>query len=835
MSRLLHLFLGLTLAILLAGTGAAQAPRDGATPPPSPVSAETKAARTKLDAFKLQLEQKEAALQRPNIADGELQGLRQEVDPIAGAIRDLIGEWTPRLDAARERLAQLGAKPEGEEESPDVQRERREREAAVAEIDETVRLGRTLLVQAEQLVTQLGDRRRALFARALFERSSGLVSPELWRAVATSLPRDLVALDVVMSDWWERVRRRADLGSLTLVGLALGIALALYAGRLRLAPRLVRRDPSAIDPPARRKLLAALGVILVGALPAVLGSYLVDAALTQVGMTPPRVAPFVTAVLGGFAFVASMEALADALLAPGRSAWRLLALGDRAAARVHRFVVVIAAVYAVGKALEALNKAIAAALPISIAARGVFALLVALLLAELLRRSATHASAEEECLGPYVPTERELGGSIRILGWIAVATVVAACVVGYVALASFLLDQLAWVAVIAAGLFLAIGLVDEFLGNTLRGETRVATTLQANTGLRRRSLQQIAVLSTGLAKLVLFIAAILLVLAPWGVESGDLLSSVRAAFFGFTVGDVTISLSTVAIALAIFAAGFTVTRLVQRWLESAYLPATDLDAGLRNSIVTAFGYLGFFVAAAFAFSYLGLSLDRIAIVAGALSVGIGFGLQSIVNNFVSGLILLWERPIRVGDLVVVGDGEGYVRRINVRATEIETFDRSTVIVPNSSLISGTVRNRVRSDRSGRVIVPVSVLRTADPARVAELLSACAADHADVLKTPPPRVFFKKIGDANLDFELMAFVVDVDLQARVQSDLNFAIFKALSAEGVIPPLAPPVMEVRGLSPVEQALGQIASAIGQDKVAPPEERRPEPKRRLGTGSA
>ena len=253
----------------------------------------------------------------------------------------------------------------------------------------------------------------------------------------------------------------------------------------------------------------------------------------------------------------------------------------------------------------------------------------------------------------------------------------------------------------------------------------------------------------------------MLALAPWGIESADLLSSLRAAFFGFKVGDVTISLSAIAIAGLIFALGFTVTRVVQRWLDTTFLPATDLDAGLRNSIRTAAGYFGIIVSGAVAFSYLGLSLDKLAIVAGALSVGIGFGLQSIVNNFVSGLILLWERPIRVGDLVVVGDGEGYVRRINVRATEIETFDRSTVIVPNSNLISGVVKNRVRSDRTGRVIAPVSVPRTADPVRAAEIIAECARAHAEVLKEPPPRVLFKKIGDAWLEFDLVCFVADVN--------------------------------------------------------------------------
>ncbi len=365
---------------------------------------------------------------------------------------------------------------------------------------------------------------------------------------------------------------------------------------------------------------------------------------------------------------------------------------------------------------------------------------------------------------------------MRVLGWSAVAAVIASVLLGYVAFATFLVDQLVWIGLILAMLLVAMAFGDEFTTGALGGETRIATMLQANTGLRRRSLQQIALLANGIGRIVLIIAAIMLALAPWGVDSADLLSSVRAAFFGFRVGEVTISLATVALALLIFAIGFAVTRVVQGWLDTTFLPATDLDAGLRNSIRTAFGYLGFFVAAALAFSYLGLSLDRIAIVAGALSVGIGFGLQSIVNNFVSGLILLWERPIRVGDLVVVGDGEGHVRRISVRSTEIETFDRSTLIVPNSNLISGVVKNRVRTDRTGRVTISVNVLRNQDPVRAAELLARCADAHPDVLKDPPPRVVFKKIGDTWLEFELVAYVSDVNLQQSVQSDLNFALFQ-----------------------------------------------------------
>jgi small-conductance mechanosensitive channel len=516
--------------------------------------------------------------------------------------------------------------------------------------------------------------------------------------------------------------------------------------------------------------------------------------------------------------VAFVRALADAVLAPNCAPWRLIPMSEAAAVRIVRFLALLATVVVVGKVVETLNQAIAAALPITVATRAVFALGAALVLAELLRRLASRTSQDEACLGPYVATDAEVGsGPARIVAWTAVVAVVASVLTGYVALASFLVDQAMWISVLLALVLLGINLADEFIGGTLRGQTRIATALQANTGLRRKSLEQIGVLANGAARVVLIVAGIMLALAPWGIESADVMSSVRAAFFGFKVGDVTISLSAIIIAVLLFGLGFGATRVVQRWLDSTFLPATELDAGLRNSIRTAFGYCGVFVAAAIAFSYLGLSLDRIAIVAGALSVGIGFGLQSIVNNFVSGLILLWERPIRVGDLVVVGDGEGYVRRINVRATEIETFDRSTVVVPNSNLISGVVRNRVRSDRTGRVVVTVPVPRASDPDQVAEIMRSCALAHREVMSEPAPRVLFKKMGESTIEFDLVCFVDEIEVLARVSSDLMFAIFRALREAGIGQPAPEAKTVATELSRIEQSLEHLADAVAATRPA------------------
>ncbi|MGB6174739.1 MAG: mechanosensitive ion channel domain-containing protein, partial [Methylocella sp.] len=272
-----------------------------------------------------------------------------------------------------------------------------------------------------------------------------------------------------------------------------------------------------------------------------------------------------------------------------------------------------------------------------------------------------------------------------------------------------------------------------------------------------------------------------LVVAPWGLQSSDLSIDFGAAFFGFKVGEVTISPFSIIIAIGIFTLAFAAFHAVLQWMDSKLLPRMNFDLGLRNSIRTSLGYVGFVIAAGLALSYLGLNFEKLAIVAGALSVGIGFGLQSIVNNFVSGLILLWERAVRVGDWIVVGGDQGFVRRINVRATEIETFDRAQVIIPNSSLVTGVVTNLVRNDRTGRIVIPLTVAGSADPDKVREVLWSAAKANQLVLTMPAPQVLFTGMSASALNFELRAYVGDVETMFRVKSDLHFAIFKRFKEE------------------------------------------------------
>ena len=211
---------------------------------------------------------------------------------------------------------------------------------------------------------------------------------------------------------------------------------------------------------------------------------------------------------------------------------------------------------------------------------------------------------------------------------------------------------------------------------------------------------------------------------------------------------------------------------------------TTMGQGARDAMVTITGYIMFLIAALAGMSAAGFDFSNIAIIAGALSVGIGFGLQNIVNNFVSGLILLFERPVRKGDWIAVGGTEGVVTDIQIRSTRIQTFDRSDVIVPNSELISNQVTNWVLSNRSGRAIVPVGVAYGTDTGKVRDILMAIAEENENVLKTgrfPAPTVLFREFGDSSLNFELRVFLRDVDNRLSVISELNFAIDKSFREE------------------------------------------------------
>jgi potassium-dependent mechanosensitive channel len=288
-----------------------------------------------------------------------------------------------------------------------------------------------------------------------------------------------------------------------------------------------------------------------------------------------------------------------------------------------------------------------------------------------------------------------------------------------------------------------------------------------------------------------------LVLYVWEVHDPALSALGKAWKLGGNVGSTKVTLGVAVMAALALYASVLVSKLVAFALEEEVYPRSSLDTGMQNAVTQMLRYLLWFLGLMLGLGVLGVKLQNLAIIGGALSVGIGFGLQNIVNNFVSGLILLVERPIRIGDVIEFEGRWAVVRRIGIRATLIETWDRSEVIVPNGDLLSAKIVNWTHSNVSNGINIAVGVAYGSDSAAVAGLLVRAALGHPEVLKEPAPTAFLMKFGDSALEFELHCFVPSLDSRVRVSSDLRAAVYRDLTAAGIAIPF--PQREIRLLGP------------------------------------
>ena len=729
--------------------------------------------RQTLDSARSTIADIETALKADNLSDSDLVRLRAAGDPLAAQLQAVIVDLSPRLEASAKRLAELTPKSK----EPAVSRfgelraRRREAEARRARRRPALGEGDAAADRRHRRAHRRGAARpvRPRDLRAVVERAEPAVVDRsgargagrreraggaVRRLAATACPPASACRrgSAFSRRCWRSSRsRRRSTGSPVASSPAIPTPASPTASAARSAPHGRRR----CSPPRRWSRSAS------------------SPTRSTSSTFPTRARKgALDAVLDGLRLLAIANALAHGLLAPGRANWRLVNLSDRSAALIERLWLGVAAILAVERLLEPAVDALGS-LNIAVAGRAVGATLAALFLAATLRRLAAGAGE----------TARPAWAAARAaFAWALAGLTIGATLTGYVAFATYVVQQTMELTMIVATLYIVDAVLQEGAEALLKPGAPVGRGLTAAIGLRRDALDQIVVLVQGFARLTILVGGTMIVLGRWSV-SQDFTSSLRAAYFGFKIGGVTLSVSSLLVAGAALAIGMAATRALQNWLSSRYLPRTRLDAGVSNSIRTIVGYIGVLAALAVSGAQLGLDFQKLAIVAGALSVGIGFGLQSIANNFVSGLILLWERGIRVGDWVVVGAEQGFVRRINARATEIETFDRGTLIVPNATLVGGPVKNWMHADRTGRIVVAVNVAYESDVETAREILIAAAKAQDSVLAIPAPLVLFNQFGDWALKFELICYVDDIVMAERVRSEMNFDILRRMREAGL----------------------------------------------------
>ena len=776
-----------------------------------------------INIWSVQVSALEQVVEDDEATDEQLRELPGILEGLSGEIREFNDELEPRLTEAQVQLKTLGpAVAEGApEEAAEIAVQRKRLGAEVAAYDGLKKQADVLLVRVGQLIDGANTARRERFAEALLKPVPNLHSQYFWRRAFTNIPYqfDLAAREI---SGWLNLAAGDGIWRIALLLLApLAVAALLwYAAKDFSIYRAIPGVPGAEIPAlARRGAAAVLGAAKDAApyLGVLATFYLMALAA---GLIAPGGDSFLAQASVSVAAGVFLVALVWRCLAPVQPNWRLVVTDKGPALRLGVMLSALIIIWLVDQLLTLADPILFTSYPSIVLRSVVVAALIAALLVAIL----------------FVPIgNQHAKGSISYRGWpgwlflvisLVAAFVVLAAIFGYVALALFAATQ----AVVTAGVLAVMYLLHLTAEHI---STRNAV-LKAESGPAEHDehaggpslLGALRVLSALLMDVVILIVGVTILLLQWRFDWVEVEGWIKTAFVGFEIGGLTISLQAILIALGVFAVGLVLTRIIQRWLIRRTLLGREGDIGLRESLKTGVGYVGFILSAIAAISYLGIGFTNLAIVAGALSVGIGFGLQSIFNNFVSGLILLVERPIKVGDWIEVGAYQGTVKRISVRATEIETVHRDSVIVPNANLITDTVTNSMHNDRTCRVDLPVGVSYDTDVELLRKTLLDVAAANGAVLKSPAPFVYFAGYGESSLDFELRAFLRNIGRRLSVSSELRFAIWFALKDVGIAMPFPQRDIHIKDFDVIHAAGAKYA---GSRRKAKEPEATPAPTKR------
>ncbi|WP_416310596.1 DUF3772 domain-containing protein [Pseudomonas sp. W03] len=771
----------LALMLSLAGATAALAGEPGTTTPASAFELPDLPDEASLDQLSERLE-----LIRQRVSadsdDSLLASLRQAALQVQLRAEQSAGDLSTRLARTGDQLKVLG--PEVAGEADNLTRQRNDLLAEQKQLTNQVQRVNQVDSAAQDLAAQIVNLRRSQLNSQIATRSPPPFSPRFWSNLIRPTDDDLARLSAVHAQVADSLAEAWQPGNRAPFIVCLIAAALLWIPGRRLLEGLLTKAMIRWIPVGRlRRSALALSVSLATIVTLGGGAALIREGLDwheQLGGNMSNLADQLLALVIFCTFTAG---LGRGLLAVQRPSWRLPDLPDPVAKSLSHFPWLMAWLLLLLGTQERLNSASGASLALTAAVNGITALATAVLFAAALygyRRSSRETNYEASPLTSVLV--------MAIL--LTVLLILLALFSGYLSLAYFLAGKLLWASVICASGYLLTALFGDLCEALLSPKHPIGERLAQNLGVNPQHQAQFTTLLTGTGRTLLVLTTLLVAFSTSGTSPGELLQGlVQLVKSGQSLGRLNIVPQDILLALATLAGGLFGLRLLKRWLADELLPETSMDVGMRASLVTLVGYIGMVILVLLVLSALRINLTSLTWVVSALSVGIGFGLQAIVQNFISGLILLTERPVKVGDWVsLTGGVEGDIRRINVRATEIQMSDQSTVIVPNSQFISQNVRNVTMSNALGVVSISLTLPLDTDVLKVREVLLGAFAEHESITATPATSVTFKELGATGLTLGVSGYVNSPRAVATARSDLLFTILGRLRELGI--PLSSP---------------------------------------------
>ncbi|MBX4336524.1 mechanosensitive ion channel family protein [Bartonella raoultii] len=473
--------------------------------------------------------------------------------------------------------------------------------------------------------------------------------------------------------------------------------------------------------------------------------------------------------------------LAVVLLSQSRGHTALLNIAPSSAYQLVILLTLLGSVLAFDAILDSIYQVISASLSLTIAKSFIAVFLVSILLFIIsfvplrFRYKGAQSKGQEPRFWPFY---------IRITLILLGLFLIVMDFLGYIGLARFITQQ-----IVIGGAFLvlmylgiqsaqAIGSKGQFM------KTSVGHILMQWLHLQEKTMNKVGIIISVFLTLAVIVFCVMPIATQFGFSYSDLKAILWQLMTGFQIGNISISLISLLTGIASFFLCLFFVHRFNGWLDTIVLVHGEFDSGVRNSIRTIVSYSGIVVSALIGVSMAGLDLRNFALIAGGLSLGIGFGLQNIVQNFVSGLIILVGRPFKVGDYIESGSVGGIVKRISVRATELETLQSKTIIIPNSSLINNNVSNWTRHNKIGRIDIPVTVSSKVAPERVVKILLEIAVETEGILKNPAPQVSFTAFNSKNFSFNLAIYIPNITSPFDVTNALRFTLYKRFSEEGIL---------------------------------------------------